>query len=302
MFTRIQVALDGSPFSEQSLPVAVMLAKRFDADLNLITVHEPVVGVEMEGWDQSAAEWSQEYVDRAAAEVAERSGIKTCPHLVFGTPVRAILDHAERAKSDLLVAATHGRGVLSRAWLGSVADGLLRHASIPVLLVRPDESDPPAADAPEATPWSRILVPLDGSEFSAQILDDAIPLARAFGAKLELVRVVPFPLEIASPYLPTTIQMNQEVVSAAKAAAEDWLAEQARRVHARGVEVSTHVRVAAQPAHAICETAAETGAELIVMATHGRSGLGRAFLGSTADKVVRSTHLPVLVHRPASGA
>ena len=300
MFSRIQVALDGSIFAEQSLPLAEALAQRFDAALSIVSVHEPVVGVEMDGWDQSAAEWAEDYVTTTLNGVAERTGLDVDGHLVHGTPVRALLDHARRTGADLLVAATHGRGALSRAWLGSVADGLLRHSDRPLLLVRPEEIDPAAATAPPAEiAWSRILVPLDGSEFSCEILELAIPLAQAFDAELVLVRVVPFPVEIASPYLPTTVQMNQQVLESAKSAAAAWLDEKAAVARGRGVEAGTSVRVASQPAHAIRDAAAEGGADLIVMATHGRSGIGRAVLGSTADKVVRSTHLPVLVHRPS---
>ncbi len=299
MFNRIQVALDGSRFAEQSLPVAESLAKAFEATLDLVSVHEPVVGVEMEGWDQSAASWTEEYICRVSKEVADRSGLHVESKMLFGTPVRALLDHAGYTGADLIIAATHGRGVLSRAWLGSVADGLLRHSERPIMLLHPEEPNGDGeVESMDPRGWKRILVPLDGTEFSCGIIETALPLARKFGAALELVRVVPFPMEVASPYLPTTVQMNQQVLSAAKEAAASWLEEKVAFVESRGVEAHAVVKVASQPASAICARAEEADVDLIVMATHGRKGLSRAFLGSTADKVIRSTSIPLLTHRP----
>lgn len=297
MYSRIQVALDGSHFSEQALPVAEMLARRFEADLDLVTVHEPTAGIDVESWDRSVSDWSEEYIQAISDTVAERSGRPTTGYFRVGSASRALIDHAERAGCDLVIAATHGRGAFSRAWLGSVAYDLIRRSDRPVLLIHPDEDQAADAQPAQATPFRKILVPLDGTEFSARVLEDAASLAKAFDAGVILVRVIPFPMEIASPYLPTTVQMNREVVEDAKAAAKSWLADRAKTLSAQGIAVEVRTPVASQPAREISEVAAETEADLIVMATHGRSGLGRAVLGSTTDKVVRSTHIPVLTRR-----
>ena len=124
-------------------------------------------------------------------------------------------------------------------------------------------------------------------------------MARTFGAEVHLLRVVAYPVEIASPYLPHTVQMNQAVVDEAKRAAEDELARVAERIAEDGITVDTRVVVDGQAGHAICAECHDLGADLVVMATHGRGGLSRTLLGSTADKVIRSAHVPVLVRRPA---
>jgi nucleotide-binding universal stress UspA family protein len=73
----------------------------------------------------------------------------------------------------------------------------------------------------------------------------------------------------------------------------------AERISEDGLVVETRVVVDSQAGHAICAECQEIGGDLVVMATHGRGGLSRTLLGSTADKVIRSAHIPVLVRRPA---
>jgi len=96
--------------------------------------------------------------------------------------------------------------------------------------------------------------------------------------------------------------MNQEVVEEAKVAAAQYLERVAEGVRAQGVRAETHVVVDSQAGAAICAQCTDLGTDLVVMATHGRGGLKRALLGSTADKVIRSAHTPVLVRRPPEPA
>ena len=126
----------------------------------------------------------------------------------------------------------------------------------------------------------------------------AVGVCQAFEADLHLLRVVSYPVEIASPYLPHTIQMNRKVVEEAKHAAGDYLKGIARRLAEEGTQATTHVVVDHQGGHTIAHEAGTLEADLLVMATHGRGGLQRALLGSTTDKVIRSVQIPVLVRRP----
>ena len=130
------------------------------------------------------------------------------------------------------------------------------------------------------------------------MLDLATGLAKLYGSDIHLLRVVAYPIEIASPYLPHTVQMNQEVVEEAKAAAEEYLGNLAAQLRDQGLTVESHVVVDSQAGHAICNECRDLHADLVVMATHGRGGLKRALLGSTADKVIRSAAIPTLVQRP----
>ena len=295
MFSKVLVTLDGSSFSEWALSYAASLSRRSGASLELASVHEAVSGFAYEEWEAAAVEWTEEYLRRIQARLREELDVPVGAWVGSGPVVDAILSRADAVDADLLVSATHGRGAISRAWLGSVADALLRHSDRPLLLVRPEKGEPP----PEDPAVKRIVVPLDGSEFSESILDLALGMARVFEAEIHLLRVVAYPVEIASPYLPHTVQMNQALVEQAKQAAEEELARVAEQIAEDGVTVENSVVVDSQAGHAICAECQELNADLVVMATHGRGGLSRTLLGSTADKVIRSAHVPVLVRRPA---
>ena len=294
MFKKLLVTLDGSSFSEWALSYAAGLSRRTGASIELTSVHEPIPSFAYDEWEAAAFEWTEEYLAKARSRLAERIPVEVTAWVGSGQVVDSLLDRAGSIGADLIVAATHGRGTFSRAWLGSVADGLLRHATQPLLLVRPEKGDGP----PEDPTFAKVVVPLDGSDFSESVLDLATGMANLYGSELHLLRVVAYPIEIASPYLPHTVQMNQEVVEEAKASAQGYLGDIAARLRDRGMTVESHVVVDSQAGHAICNQCRDIRADLVVMATHGRGGLKRALLGSTADKVIRSAHIPILVQRP----
>lgn len=296
MFDKIVVPLDGSAFAESALPLACLLATRAEAGLRFVTVHEPVPAFAQAEWETSAREWSERYLE----EVGRRSADSACTaetRVLTGPVATELEEYVADVGADLVVMATHGRGTLTRAWLGSVADHFVRHSPCPVILIRPSAEE----DAPELTAApsvSRILVPLDGSDFSEAVLDRAAGLARLFGASLELVRIVTYPAEIASPYLPHTVQLNQKVVDEANRAALEYLEGIARGLSGEGLDAGVRVRIDGQSGRGILHAAEEAEVDMIAMATHARGGVRRAFLGSTADKVVRGAKRPIFLFRP----
>ena len=191
---------------------------------------------------------------------------------------------------DLVVLATPGRGGLGRAWLGSVADSLIRHVEQPILLTRPEDEDaaPPSAFEPR-----HIRAATDGSDASLATVDHAAALARLFNARLTLVRVVAFPGGLASPYIPHAAEMDREAVERGDEEARESLRAIAGRLDR--LEVRTRVVHAFQPARGILRSVEETRCDLVAVGTHRRTALGRAVLGSTADKIVRAAAVPVLV-------
>ena len=297
MFTSILIPLDGSRFAESALGPGLALSRATGASIHLATVHEPVPSFSYDEWESAAWDWSEDYVGKVRTRAEGHAGGPVDAWVGSGRVVDCRTLRADSVKADLVVMATHGRGALTRAWLGSTADAFLRRADQPVLLVRPDEGEGVEPDQP--ADFNRILVPLDGSPLSETELDMAKGLARLFDAELLLVRVVAYPVEIASPYLPHTVQMNQQIVDEAKAVAHRYLHDASEGLQAEGFRVRTFVKVDAQPGHAIARVAEEEEADLVVMATHGRGGIQRALLGSTTDKVIRGVHVPVLVRRPS---
>jgi nucleotide-binding universal stress UspA family protein len=189
--------------------------------------------------------------------------------------------------------------------MGSVADEMIRHAHLPILLVRP--GDEPINLGAEPLPV-RVLVPLDGTDLAEQILEPAVALADMLpGMEYILLRVVkplvPIaempdgPANLEAHHILTEVQVIQEQLHRR---AETYLRDIAARLEARGLKVEVRVVVSERPEEAILHEAEKTSASLIALETHGRSGLSRLVKGSVADKVVRGSHVPVMVQRPVT--
>lgn len=296
MYTQIMVPLDGSKFAESALPLALTLSRATKAPIHLATVIEPVPAFAYEEWGTAAEEWTKEYLAKLTEEVAERAGGAVTSSVHSGHVVDTLQKEAAKKKVDLVVMASHGRGAVSRLWLGSIADRFVRQTDRPVLVVRPEEGEHPALD--DVATFDNLLVPLDGSELSESALLHATEFGELFDSSYHLTRVVAYPVDLASPYLPHTAQMNQDVLEQAKDRAAEYLETHAERMRKRGLRVTTSVTVDAQAGHGILVEAEAVDCDGIAMATHGRKGLSRALLGSTADKVLRGTHLPLLLYRP----
>lgn len=296
MYRQIVVPLDGSRFAEAALPLALDVSRRTEAPIHLVTVQEPIPSFAYDEWEAAASDWSEDYLANVVERIAGRAGGEVTTALRSGPVVERLREEVETVEGDLVVMATHGRGMLSRAWLGSVADAFVHHCDRPVLLVRPEEDQP--ADVGGGATFEKMLIPLDGTELSEAAMEHAVELGGLFGCSYHLVRVVPYPVDIASPYLPHTVQMNQGLVEEAKEAAEEYLEGHAERMRRRDLQVETGVFVDAQPGHGILREAETHGCDFIAMTTHGRKGLTRAILGSTSDKVLRGTRVPVLLYRP----
>lgn len=304
MYTRILVPLDGSPFSERALSPATTLARRFGAALDLVHVHErpPLLGQAPMYDTQYDAELRLEMrtVHTAlAARITQESGVPATATFLDGSVVAALRQHAADTQADLLVMTSHGRGGISRAWLGSVADRLIREVDAPVFLVPST-----GKDAGAELRLRRLLVPLDGSHLAEGVLDHAVAIGTPGETEYHLLTVVPAwpPGNLYPNVTPPVGRANVERFTAkARQDAEENLARVAAALRARGVRASTHVVVDAQvPAQSIIDFIAAHTIDVVALATRGRSAIGRAILGSVADKVLRGVPIPVLVYRPAT--
>lgn len=200
------------------------------------------------------------------------------------SPKTAIVDHATEHEVDLVVMGTHGRKGVDRLLSGSVAEEVVRQAPCPVFTVPPlngDEAD---------TPIDRLLVPVDLSEQSTLVLDHASALAEAYSASIDLLHVVEeaaFPtaygMDPLTPSQPDVQERGREALESMVADMND-LPE----------PVNLHV-LTGYAARDIVDFAKERAADLIVMATHGRTGLQRFLIGSVTEKVVRSAPCPVFI-------
>lgn len=296
MYRQIVVPLDGSTFAEAALPLALALARKTTARLHLVTVVEPNAMATYSEWEPAAQEWSREYLSRITKRISEHAtaGVTTASRT--GHVVETLLDEMRECEADVVVMATHGRGAISRACLGSVADGFLREADRPVILVRPEEGEPIPTALPES--FETVMVPLDGSELSELALAHAMELGELFGSSYHLTRVVSYALDLGMPYVPEDAHSNQDLLAEERANAAEYLERHAERMRRRGLSVTTSVAVDALAGRAILAEAEAVGCDSIAMATHGRTGIRRLILGSAADKVLRGTHVPLLLYRP----
>jgi nucleotide-binding universal stress UspA family protein len=234
-----------------------------------------------------------------AWRLRESTGVFVAGQLLHGPVADALVEHAAAAKAGVIVLTTHGRGPLSRFWLGSVADKLIRAAPLPLLIHRPTEGAP--SDLGADCRFHRILVPLDQTELGEQALAAATELARLFEAEITLLHVI-VPVPVLAPdgvtYLP--LSLGQAAFDATTKRARADLDDAAERLRGLGLIATARVVVDGQPASAILKEA--ESADLIVLATHGRGRVARFFLGSVADKVVRAAPCPVFIARSHSSA
>ena len=295
MYRRILIPLDGSPLAEQVLPLAKMFAARFKATVVLFQsvapIHETLrVEGEMFQADEQTelGRWrAREYLESIHPDFAA-AGITVEREVRVGAPAPSILEVAEQAEIDLIAMTTHGRTGVGRWVYGSVADKVLHGARVPLLLVRASEQ--PVAPQP----LTRILVPLDGSELAERALAPARQLAAEFDAELLLLRVWETPLYgVEDP--PSVMEALEQ---AASASAKDYITHGMCQLQAQGVPVRGETKNGAV-AESILEQAQDSATNLIVMSTHGRSGVSRWVMGSVADRVLRASPVPVLLIRAA---
>ncbi len=294
----ILVPLDGSLFAEASVPAAITMARRLGADIELISVFEDAsVLAESRDTGQEFKAWLGESLEELATRIRDASETSVATTIVDGLASERLVEYAKRSSVAMIVMSTHGRGPVSRAWLGSVADYVLRHVDVPVLLVRADEEG--AATKIEEWRFDHVLVALDGSDRAERALDWAVDLATPGKTAITLFRAVEPPIPFASPYLPHALEDTQAALDAGHEAAQTYLSQVRDRLSKHGHRVETQAMVGGHPAPGIVDYAHEHPVDLIAIGTHGHRGLRRLVLGSVADKVLRSANVPVLLVRDA---
>lgn len=280
---RVLVPLDGSTLAEAILPAVERLARDHEAEVILLEV--------LEGQGTREAELDAErqvggYLERMVDSLRRRGLRRVRASVWYGDADQAIANAATRERADLIAMSTHGRSGLDWLRFGSVAEGVVRRAPVPVLLVR-------GVAAWNRGGIDRILVPLDGSEASEEVLPIVSCLAGPFDFEVQLLHVIE-----ATRSLPGTLAGATGVHDPETEAA--YLARVAASLEARGLRVGVTLR-AGLPAEVILAVADETKSGLVAMSTHGRSGLGRLFLGSVAERVLRAVSIPMLLWKPPAG-
>jgi len=297
--TRILAPVNFSGASEAALRHAIGLAAQTGAELHVLHV-VPGSVADGEGVLEDLPEEDRAFylrlrdkADEALATLLDRvstGDVRVKRVLSRGRPAPVALDYAEAEGADLLVMGSHGRHGLRRLFLGSVAEEVLRRASVPVLIV------------PEASghgPTRLVLAPTDFSELSREALPVAAGLAALYGADLDLVHVLE-PIRGARMEIPASLlpDLKTEAERQLESLAEDpgLAAAMAGAADGEGRRGPIgHHLIEGRAAEAIVEFARSRGADAIVMARRGLHGVERLLLGSVTERVCRLGPCPVLV-------
>jgi nucleotide-binding universal stress UspA family protein len=284
MYERILLATDGSDHTRRAAEYVRTLSDRFDAEVHVLAVADVgsvSVAFDTGGVEQEVIERLKRQSEEWAAETGEFVDAAETA-VVSGKPREEILDYASGHGVDLLAMGTHGRTGIRRYVIGSVTEHVLRRAEAPVLTARADEE----ANGGDI---SRVLVPTDGSDAAGAAVDHAVAVADACGAAVRVLSVVDTrALAAQSELAPSDV-----VIESLEERSEHAISEVAERCEAAGLSVETAV-ARGPPSQAICEDAEESGADLVVMGTRGRSGLDRVLLGSVTERTVRHAPVPVM--------
>jgi nucleotide-binding universal stress UspA family protein len=287
MINRILVPLDGSKLSEQALTAARGLAAATGSEIVLLTAiarQDRWANLETPAWEEEEEATATGYLDVLARELRD-AGFKATTRVAWGRPSDTIRQIADESNADVIVMTTHGRSGITRFLIGSVADNVLRTTERPLFLVRA-QNEPPTHFTVDT-----ILVPLDGSRLAESGLPFVKKLAQQLSADVVLARaIVPPALLYGDQYLPSSAPVMEDL----EAEARDYLETQRERVEDTGLSVKTVIDDGF-PVDAIVSAADRTGADLIVLTSHGRTGPTRTILGSVADGLVRQAHCPCLV-------
>jgi nucleotide-binding universal stress UspA family protein len=237
--------------------------------------------------DESLVEEGETAGERSARRAVETVADLTddvVTSVEIGVPAEAIRDYVDATDVDLVAMGTHGRTGVERFVIGSVAESVVRRSTVPVLTARA------VGEAPNWPPLERLLCPTDGSEESFAALPVALDVASRYGAAVEGCYVVDERTKESYYDVATALE---DVVSGLEKTAERATDRIESAAAERGLEV-TSTTLEGLPSEAIASHAETSGADLVVMSTHGRTGLEHALLGSVTERVVRNAAPPVL--------
>ncbi len=292
MTARILVPVDGCEESEGILPYAEEVSNRLGAPVTLLHVLPPSL--------HDQRHLHEQYIAGLAARTRERlrgGNVEVAGVVLEGKPNREIADYAARADVGLIAAAPHSQSSGGHWTIGRTADKVIRESSKPVLLAAGTPESPGGNDGI----LNRILVPLDGSQASRDVLPHVESLLRSMWQAgrgiLYLTHVISGYHYASPPLIARRVPYTDLELDYLNGQASRYLQEVVALLRAPERHIEIRVTVG-DPATRILETAFAVDANLIAMTTHGYSGFSRLFLGSVADRVLHTTTIPLLLVKP----
>ncbi|MFC2024491.1 universal stress protein [Chloroflexota bacterium] len=294
MYQKMLIPVDGSSLSEVVFPYAKDLAGRLGLDIILFHVHSSKEN-ETLPLHQAYIEQKAQVMKRQLLAWQKKLGVglegrklEVRGELTFGYPPEEIIGYAEKNKVDMILMSTHGRSGIRRWVLGSVADKVLCVSSIPIWLIRASTAETVTYDR---WPKRTLLVPLDGSVLAEKVLPHVKELAKQPGSppmNVVLFRVVE-PPTTSGHYFRNIPEKRGEI--------EQYLANIETRLKKSGLRVKSQVS-SGEPAEQIISYGRKNPFSIIVMSTHGQSGMSRWFYGSIATRLLEHASNPIFLVRP----
>ncbi len=289
-FDTLLIPTDGSDPAEDAARRGFDLATQCDADVHILSVADSSIaaGAGYSGDSPSIRNRLRELSSSRAASLrdsAAEQGIDATASVREGIPAKEIVTYAAEHDIDAIVVGTSGRGNIGRAVVGSVADKVVRTASVPVVTIN--------SKATTVGPVDSVLIPTDGSEAAAEAARAGFDFAAEVAATVHLLSVIDIDRSTWLSALTDRGDASEEPIRATLADTLDALAADAR---GRGLDVETTV-TEGTPADGITDYVESEAVDLIAMGTTGRGGFDRLLLGSVTDEIVRTAPVPVLTVR-----
>lgn len=293
VYDTILLPTDGSDGADRAADWAYALARTTGATVHVLSV------VDTRSYSAGLAEvdpqasGQQRRLEERARGIAEATvdehagaGVESVTAVEYGIPDATVTDYAADQGADLIVMGTHGWTGLNRLLIGSTTERVVRSAEAPVLTVK-------SRDIPFDDDVERILLPMDRERGAEPAIAHALDLAAAYDATVHVLSVVEAGALVSGA---TGGGPLHDVLDAVEGNAQSVVDDVVRRATTAGVDTETTV-TAGEPKGVIHDYVDEHGIDLVVMGTHGRTGLSRYLLGSVAERTVRTAEVPVLTVR-----
>ncbi|MBI2186590.1 MAG: universal stress protein [Acidobacteria bacterium] len=284
MFARILVPIDFSATTDAALEYARLFARTSDSTLHVLHVTGERLTPPHTAADAHAEPAALQQIRQRLTDDDRRHRL-TIRLVERGAPGEAILAYARNADIDLIVMGTHGRTGVAHLIMGSVAETVVRGAPCPVFTVHGDSRGAP--------PFTRILVPTDFSGPSDTALDCARRLQLRFGASIHLLHVLEEEVTAGPLGAEVFVTESPEARAARLRSARERLSHRVSAADRESGRLTTEI-LFGPTANTIVDYAGDNGYDLIVMGTHGRTGLAHLLMGSVAERVIRSAACPVM--------
>lgn len=278
-YKKLLLAFDGSDSSRNALVQAFSLAQGEKAWIKVLAVvptYDGDIDLSGVGDIEAVLKGPGEKLIAEARRMADEAKANILTNVEQGEIYEKIVDVAEDERCNLIVMGRRGHHEIGGMVIGSVTARVIAHSTKDVLVF----------PLGTALRWGRILLATDGSDCSLAAAQKAIAFAKAYGAEISAVSVVHAPVEMyaeAPKFVERMIEKSRAILDGVKALAEN-----------DGVKIETHVREG-EPDEETIKLAETLKADMIVLGSHGRTGIKKVLMGSITEKVIAEAHCPVLV-------